>query len=103
MRGQLADDNTTRVSKNGYHYTKTPDKGWQLTHHLIAEETLGRPINKGRERVVFGPGGKTDLSPENIKVVPAGKGSTRRRIAAIEARIDELQAEKLELERELLR
>jgi hypothetical protein len=99
VRGQLSQAGQTRVSKNGYSYTKLPE-GWRLTHHIVAEEKLGRPLRDG-ERVVFGPNGKTDLSPENVNVVPAGKGSTRRRIASIEARIEELQGELKRLRKEL--
>lgn len=101
MRGELAPIGSTRVSANGYHYTKTGQPSdWRLTHHIIAEQKLGRPLN-GNERVIFGDKGKTCLEPANIKVVPKGKGSLRRRIANIEARISELEAQKAELEEEL--
>jgi len=93
------------VSANGYHYTKAIDpktkkECWRLTHHIIAEQTLGRPL-RDDERVHF-IGKKTDLSPENIKVVEKGRGSMRRRLAQIEARIAELQAEADEIRKELL-
>lgn len=97
-RGQLSDLGTTRVSANGYSYTKT-EEGWRLTHHVIAEKKLGRKI-KENELVRF-VGSKRDLRPENIVVVPKGTTTIRRRIAHIEARIEELQAELAQLKKQL--
>lgn len=96
-RGKQAEPGATTVSQNGYHYTKVEDKGngkpgWRLTHHLKAEEKLGRPL-RNDERVSFKNGNKRDLSLKNIEVKEKGQGSLRRRKAAIEARIEELQAE----------
>lgn len=100
MRGTEAPPNTTRTSQNGYQYTKVGSE-WRLTHHLIAEERLGRRINPETERVIFVDKDRANLSPSNVKVVPKGKTSVKRRIAAIEARIAELEAQKAELEKEL--
>lgn len=104
-RGAAANVGATRVSANGYHYTKAVDPSdgkekWRLTHHIIAEQKLGRPLRED-ERVHF-VGKKSDLSPDNIKVVEKGRSSLRRRKAQIEARIQELQAELEEINRELL-
>jgi HNH endonuclease len=90
-RGQAAEVGETRVSRNGYHYTKTAG-GWVLTHHLVAEEMLGRPL-KNDERVHFKSGDKLNLTPTNIYVVQQGKSNLRRRKAQLETRIEELQAE----------
>jgi len=96
-RGQNVEVGATRVSQNGYHYTKvekmpdTDKPGWRLTHHIIAEQKLGRPLRQD-ERVSF-KGKKSDLSPENILVTEKGQGSQRRRLAQLEARRDEIQAE----------
>ena len=95
MRGQTVDVGATRVSANGYQYTKVANEGsgkagWRLTHHLLAEEKLGRPL-KADERVSFIKG-KT-LSIDNIRIDKKGRLSHKRRIAQIEARIEELQAE----------
>lgn len=98
MRGQAANVNDTRVSANGYHYTRT-ESGWRLTHHLVAEGLLGRKLQPD-ERVVFRTKNKLDLSEDNIQVVPKGKSSVRRRIAQVEARIAELQAELHDLKHE---
>jgi hypothetical protein len=79
------------VSPNGYHYTRV--KGtWRLTHHIVAEGFLGRKLRDG-ERVRFKTSNRMNLSPSNIEVVEKGKGSLRRRKAALEARIEELQAQ----------
>lgn len=90
-RGQAATIGDTRVSQNGYHYTKT-EEGWTLTHYLVAAEKIGRPLNEN-ERCRFIDGNKRNLSPSNIEVLRRGKSSLRRRRAAIEARIEELRAE----------
>jgi hypothetical protein len=98
-RGRAAQPGDTRVAANGYHYTRTETE-WRLTHHIIAEEKiLGRPLLP-EERVVF-IGSRRELHPDNIKVTVKGRGSTRRRIAQIEARIEELKAERALLLKEV--
>jgi len=104
-RGSSAPLGSTRISANGYHYTKAVDPStnkecWRLTHHIIAEQHLGRPLRED-ERVHF-VGKKSDLSWGNIQVVERGRGSLRRRKAQIEARVAELQAELDEINKELL-
>ena len=99
-RGKEATIGDTRVSPNGYHYTRT-EAGWRLSHHIVAEEMLGRPLNDG-ERVRFKSKNKLDLSEDNIEVVLKGKTSLRRRKAQLEARIEELQAELRYVNNELL-
>ena len=79
------------VSKNGYHYTKQGSR-WRLTHHIVAEKKLGRDLRED-ERVSFLNGNKRDLHPDNLLVTVKGKASIRQRIARLEARISELQAE----------
>ena len=79
------------VSKNGYHYTKHEGR-WRLTHHLVAEKKLGRPLRED-ERISFLNGNKRDLHPDNLLVTVKGKASIRQRIARLEARISELQGE----------
>lgn len=91
-RGQRSEVGETRVAPNGYHYTKV-ETGWRLTHHIIAEQQLGRPIKTDQEMVKFKDGKRQNLSSNNIEVVPRKSGSLRRRKAVIEARIEELQAE----------
>lgn len=99
-RGRNAQVGDTRVSANGYHYTRV-ENGWRLTHHLIAEEKiLGRPLRED-ERVHFRTGNKADLTPNNIKVVKKGKASLRQQKARLEVRIEELQAQLDEVNKEL--
>lgn len=98
-RGAKANEGDTRTSANGYHYTRTVDR-WRLTHHLIAEQQLGRPLRED-EGVYFDDGKRENLSPENIKVRDKGRGSLRRRRSVIEDRIRELQAELEEINKEL--
>jgi hypothetical protein len=87
-----AADGTIRVSANGYSYTKS-DGRWRLTHHIIAEANLGRPLAPG-ERVEFKDKDRTNLKPENVLVRTKGEGSVTRRLAVIDDRIRELQAER---------
>jgi hypothetical protein len=98
-RGHAAEEGDTYISDNGYEYTKQGGK-FRPTHHIIAERKLGRPL-KFNERVIFGENGKADLSPNNITVVRKGASATRARIAVVESRIEELQAELAILKSEL--
>jgi hypothetical protein len=91
MRGSAAPNGATNVSKNGYHYTKVDGK-WRLTHHILAEKVLGRPLEED-ERVSFANGKKHDLREANLVIAKRGTSSLRRRKAQLEARIQELQAE----------
>lgn len=100
MRGSLAPNGATNVAKNGYHYTKVDGK-WRLTHHLLAEKMLGRPLEPD-ERVSFANGKKSDLREGNLVIARKGTTSLRRRQAQLEARIQELQAE-LDHVRQLIR
>lgn len=93
-RGKESQIGDTRVSPNGYHYTRT-ESGWRLTHHLVAERILGRPLEPD-ERVQFKDSKKRlDVAnmEKNIDIILKGKSSLRRRKAQLEARIAELQAE----------
>lgn len=98
-RGKASAIGDTRIAANGYHYTKA-EKGWRLTHHIIAErEILGRPLREN-ERVEF-IDGRTLLDASNIRVTVQGRGSLRRRKAQLEERIRELSAELALVEAEL--
>ena len=92
-RGTASEEGATNVSANGYHYTKVDGK-FRLTHHLLAEQALGRPLNTQTEMARFKDGDKTNLKLENIEVIPKNKVSIRKRLAVVEARLEELQAEK---------
>lgn len=104
-RGNKLDVGTTRVAQNGYHYTKVADRGdgkegWRLTHHIYAEKYLGRPL-RSDERVSFVTGNKLNFDVENIVVSEKGTTSLRRRRAIIEVKIQELQVELDEINKEL--
>lgn len=104
-RGANADIGATRISANGYEYTKVEDcgngkPGWRLSHHLVAEEKLGRPLRED-ERVSFHNGKRMDMRPANIKISKKGSTSVHRRKAQLETRISELQAELDEINNEL--
>jgi len=100
-RGKNAEVGDTYTSANGYHYTKTKEQGYRLTHHILAEEMLGRSL-KSNEMVKFIDGNKKNLKKNNVKVIEKGTSSLRRRKAQIEARMQELQAELDDIEREIL-
>lgn len=93
-RGNASPVGATRVSANGYHYTKTED-GWRLTHHLLAEEKLGRPL-EDNERVYFVDKDRTNLSKDNVEVKET-VDQTEKRIADLRARIRRDQDELNEL------
>ncbi len=97
-RGKQAEVGDTNTSANGYHYTRT-EEGWRLTHHLVAEKKLGRPVAPD-ETVRFVDGDRNNLSPDNI-IVTTRKTSLRGKIAKLEAQIMELTAEKERLQRQL--
>ena len=100
MKGQKAEVGDTRWSPNGYHYTKTADRGWILTHRLVKEEQLGRQL-EADERVRFADGDRSNYKdPDNIIVYKVKQGSNARRIAQIEAKIEQLQLELESLRRE---
>lgn len=64
------------------------------------EEKLGRPL-KPNEMVKFVDGDKTNLDPKNIYVIIKKTSSARTRLARIEARIVELEAERDALIKEI--
>ncbi len=86
-RGQKAKVGDVRTSPNGYHYTRTTTK-WELTHRIVCERELGRAI-RSDERVRFLDKDRTNLSPENLEVYRTNQGSLNKRIARLEARIEE--------------
>jgi hypothetical protein len=90
-RGSRSDVGETRVAQNGYHYTKTETK-WRLTHHIIAEKKLGRPLTED-DRVVFIDGDRTNLDRSNIEVRHRTTKALRQKEARLLARIEELQGQ----------
>jgi len=95
-RGQIAKPGDTNVSANGYHYTKVEGK-WRLTHHIIAEEKLGRPLGTD-ERVVFADGNRSNREPSNIQVLKRTSGkSPAARLAILDSKIAELEAQREDL------
>jgi len=98
-RGQTSEVGSTLINVNGYHNTKTTS-GWRLTHHLLAEEMLGRPLLPD-EIVRFKDGDRRNLDKGNLEIIPRNTSSIRARIAVLQAKIDELTAEKEGLEHRL--
>ncbi len=81
----------TRTSRNGYQYTRT-ETGWKLSHRLIVERELGIEIG-ANERVRFADGDRTNLSPENLVVYEIKNKTNDRKVADLEAKRDDLEAE----------
>lgn len=98
-RGQTAKVGDTMVNVNGYHNTRTAT-GWRLTHQLIAEEKLGRPLDE-TEMVKFFDSDRSNLDPDNIVVIKKGKTSLRKQKAILEAKIEDLKGKLDEINREL--
>lgn len=90
-RGQTAEVGDTFVSANGYHHTRL-ESGWVATHRIVAEKKIGRPLGK-TEIVRFADGNKENLDPGNLVIVPKKTSGVRRRIAQLEALIEEKKAE----------
>lgn len=90
-RGVASKVGDTNIAKNGYHYTRVEDK-WKLTHHIIAETLLGRPLESD-ETVSFEDGDRTNLTPSNIKVSKK-RTSLKGRIATLNDKIREHTAER---------
>lgn len=94
-KGTPGKDGDTNVAANGYHYTRVAGK-WRLTHHLVMEKTLGRPLDKS-EMVKFKDGDRTNLDPDNLETVIKKDKTARGRLAVIEQKIMELEAEREKL------
>ena len=92
-RGKNAKVGDTRTAPNGYHYTRTK-KGWRLTHHLVAEKKLGRPLRKN-ERVYFIDNDRTNITEDNLHVKPVK--TKEDKLAEIDNKIAILQTEREEL------
>ena len=85
----------TRTSRNGYQYTRTETR-WELSHRLVAERKLGHTIGAD-ERVRFIDGDRTNLSPDNLEVHKVKAKTNDKRIAELEAKVEDIEAEIEEL------
>lgn len=92
-RGKNAKVGDTRTAPNGYHYTRTK-KGWRLTHHIVAEDKLGRPLRKD-ERVYFVDGDRTNIIEDNLHVKRVR--TKKDKLAEIDNKIAILKQEREEL------
>lgn len=66
-KGVAAPVGTRRKTQNGYWTTKT-EVGWRYDHQLVAEEELGRPLERD-EDVRFKDKDKDNLDPDNLEVI----------------------------------
>lgn len=90
-KGKAVDNGSTRVAPNGYHYTKV-NGTWRLTHHIKMEEYIGRKLRDG-ERVHFVTGNKLDFSKKNLRLVVQGTTTARKKVAQLEAKLQDVQAD----------
>jgi hypothetical protein len=81
------------VNANGYTQVKTADRGWVAKHILIAEGKIGRRIDPKKEMVKFDDGNRSNLHSDNIKIIPRGQSSLRKRLAQLEAKRDDIVEE----------
>lgn len=92
-RGQRAQLGDRTVNRNGYEYIRT-ETGWKGSHIVLMEEHLGRSLEPG-EYVAFKNGHESPVTMDMIELRKRGdKRSRRSRIAEIEARIEQLEAER---------
>lgn len=101
-RGKEAPVGTRTIAANGYVYQKTKSRGWVLYHWLVWERAHGRLVDTSAEQIRFKDGDKRNFTIENLVAVPKNTSSVRKRLAAITAKITELQHEKEYLEQQLL-
>jgi hypothetical protein len=100
-RGQAAAVGDTFTNQNGYHHTKVEGRGFVATHTLLMEEKLGRRLEPN-EFVKFIDNDRTNLDPANLELRTRGdRKSPQARLAVIEQRIEELQAEAEQLKKEI--
>lgn len=90
--GKVRNDGDEYTSQNGYRYRRVSGK-WIAVHILVAEEGLGRKL-RPNESAYFQDGNRANLAANNIGVRIKGGGKHRSRLAAIEERIRELEAER---------
>src|ERR1700744_1143440 len=96
-RGQLATPGTETINQNGYVQVKTEKRGWVAKHTLMMEEHIGREL-RPNEFVKFKDNDRKNLVLSNLELRTRGDSkSPAARLAAVEARIEELQAEAEEL------
>ena len=97
-KGVAAAIGDTFINQNGYHHTKT-ETGWRATHVINMEEKLGHPLLP-HEYVKFVDGDRSNYGIDNLELRTRGdRKGPQSRIDAIDAQIEELQAEREELVR----
>lgn len=100
-KGTASPVGTETVNQNGYRQRKTEDRGWVAVHVLLMEQKLGRKLEPN-EFVKFKDGKRSNLDPRNLELRVRGDAkSPQARLAAVEARIEELQAEAESLRKEI--
>lgn len=102
-RGQAAKPGDKTTNANGYEYTRTADRGWVGTHILVMEEKLKRQLRPGEYVQFVKDHRKRPITIDMLELRRRGdfRSKSLARIAQIEARIAELQAEKELLEKDL--
>ena len=91
-RGKGAKVGDRTVNRNRYECVKT-EKGWIGSHILLMESHLGRKLEPG-EYVAFLNGHEPPITLDMIELRKRGDRSPRRRLAEIDVRMEELQAER---------
>lgn len=91
-RGKASEVGDRTVNQNGYEQIKTED-GWVGTHVHLMQKHLGRILAK-HERVRFKDGDRTNLHIDNLEIYVLRSGSLQRKLAKVEANIQELEAER---------
>lgn len=98
-RGRSSAVGTTRVSPNGYEYTRTPD-GWELTGRIIGAQIMGRKLTSD-ERIRYLDGNRLNNSTENIEVYTKKPSSVATQKAKLEAKMEDIRAQIEQLEAKL--
>lgn len=98
-RGKAAPEGATYTSQNGYHYTKRNGR-FVATHILRVQDHIGRELLP-TERVRFKDGDKSNLNLDNLQITVKGEASLKTQRARLVARIEELQAQLAEVDRQI--
>jgi hypothetical protein len=91
-RGHRSQIGDRTVNRNGYEYIRT-ENGWIGSHIVVMEEHLGRRLEPN-EFVTFVNGHEPPITVDMLSLRRRGdRKSKAARIAEIESRIEDLQAE----------
>jgi len=67
LRGGTGPEGSEYVAQNGYKYRKV-NGHWKDIRHIVAEEVLGRPMEKGERVICLVKEARLNPTPETIRI-----------------------------------